>query len=81
MKSFCIRIFDDAGEGFITVYRFREILKEIDEEITEEELEGIIGDVRKYFWNHELNLYALNFQIDLDHSNTIDFDEFVKVMT
>ena len=45
MKSFCIRIFDDAGEGFITVYRFREILKEIDEEITEEELEGIIGDV------------------------------------
>ena len=49
MKSFCIRIFDDAGEGFITVYRFREILKEIDEEITEEELEGIIGDVRKYF--------------------------------
>ena len=39
------RLFDDVGEGFITVERFREILKEIDEEISEDELDGIIGDV------------------------------------
>ena len=40
------RLFDDLGEGFISVTRFREILREIDDEISEEELTGIISDVR-----------------------------------
>ena len=40
------RLFDDCGEGFISVARFREILREIDDEIAEEELDGIISDVR-----------------------------------
>ena len=40
------RLFDDLGQGFISVTRFREILIEIDEEISEEELAGIISDVR-----------------------------------
>ena len=40
------RLFDDLGLGFISVSRFREILREIDEEISEEELSGIISDVR-----------------------------------
>ena len=39
-------MFDDRGEGFISVARFREILREIDDEISEEELDGIISDVR-----------------------------------
>lgn len=39
------RLFDTGGEGYITVIRFREILIEIDEEFTEEELDGIIRDV------------------------------------
>ena len=39
-------MFDDRGEGFISVARFREILREIDDEICEEELDGIISDVR-----------------------------------
>ena len=38
-------MFDDCGEGFISVARFREILREIDDEISEEELEGIISEV------------------------------------
>ena len=33
------------GDGFITVARFRDILKEIDEDISDEELDGIIADV------------------------------------
>ena len=43
--SSCARIFDDVGDGFITVARFRDILKEIDEDISDEELDGIIADV------------------------------------
>ena len=57
------RLFDDVGEGYITVDKFRQILREIDPSITEEELDGIISD------------------IDDDGSETIDFDEFCKVMT
>merc|ERR1711997_1129115 len=53
----------DSGEGFITVMRFRVILKEIDEEFTEDELDEIIAE------------------IDTDKSDTIDFNEFVKIMT
>merc|ERR1712198_320302 len=57
------RLFDDTGEGFITVTRFRLILKEIDDEFTEDELDEIIAE------------------IDTDKSETIDFNEFVKIMT
>eukprot|EP00092_Neocalanus_flemingeri_P096184 GFUD01122410.1.p2 GENE.GFUD01122410.1~~GFUD01122410.1.p2 ORF type:complete len:101 (-),score=42.13 GFUD01122410.1:36-338(-) len=57
------RLFDDIGEGFISGARFRQILKEIDEEFTDEELDEVIAE------------------IDLDKSTTIDFQEFVKIMT
>jgi len=57
------RIFDDIGEGFITVERFRQILKEIDEEFTDDEIDEVIAE------------------IDMDKSTTIDFNEFVKIMT
>jgi len=57
------RLFDDTGEGFITVIRFRMILKEMDEDFTEDELDEIIAE------------------IDTDKSDTIDFNEFVKIMT
>ena len=40
------RLFDRLGEGFISVLRFREILKEVDEQFTEEELDEIIWEVR-----------------------------------
>ena len=40
-----IRLFDDVGEGYITVAKFREILREIDPSISAEELDGIISDV------------------------------------
>eukprot|EP00092_Neocalanus_flemingeri_P071647 GFUD01088093.1.p1 GENE.GFUD01088093.1~~GFUD01088093.1.p1 ORF type:complete len:100 (+),score=29.87 GFUD01088093.1:101-400(+) len=57
------RLFDDTGEGFIRVERFRVILKEIDDEFSEEELDDIIAEV------------------DLDKSSTIDFQEFLKLMS
>jgi len=56
------RLFDDLKEGFITIDRFRAILKEIDEEITDDEVEQIIIDT------------------DLDKSETIDFEEWIKLM-
>merc|ERR1711934_622208 len=39
------RLFDDEGEGFIRVLTFRGILKEIDEEFSDEELDGIINEI------------------------------------
>ena len=71
-------MFDDCGEGFISVARFREILREIDNEISEEELDGIIMDVGPVILN---KLMRILLQIDTDHSDTIDFNEFVKIMT
>ena len=41
------RIFDDVGEGFITVCRFRKLLRDIDEGITDEELDGIVAEVKE----------------------------------
>ena len=58
--------------------RFREILREIDDEIGEEELDGIISDV-SLKWLEKIMILLL--QIDSDHSETIDFNEFVKIMT
>merc|ERR1712038_981393 len=57
------RLFDDTGEGFITVLRFRLILKEIDDDFSDDELDEIIAE------------------IDADKADTIDFNEFVKIMT
>ena len=39
------RIFDKVGQGFIGVDRFREILREIDEKVSDDELDGIIAYV------------------------------------
>ena len=64
------RLFDDLGEGFITVSRFRvsysfintpyflsnfqAILKEIDEDFTDDEIDDIILDVSFTFFLHEI---------------------------
>merc|ERR1712073_13921 len=39
------RLFDDTGEGFITVLRFRLILKEIDDDFSDDELDEIIAEI------------------------------------
>ena len=72
-------MFDDMGEGYITVDRFREILKEIDSTITEEELDGIISEVR-HTLNYQSWENSLLFQVDDDGSGTIDFDEFCTII-
>ena len=40
------RIFDEIGDGFISVEKFKFILKEIDEDFTDEELEEVILEVK-----------------------------------
>ena len=42
---FLSRLFDNEGLGFIPVERFRIILKEVDEDFTEDELDDIIFEV------------------------------------
>ena len=53
-------------------------MKEIDEDFTDEELDGIISEVSLHVINQFHNLF---FQIDADGSGTIDFDEFCNIMT
>ncbi|XP_065155154.1 troponin C, isoallergen Bla g 6.0101-like [Atheta coriaria] len=57
------RLYDKEGNGYITTHTLKEILKELDDKITGEELDMMIAE------------------IDSDGSGTVDFDEFMEVMT
>ena len=60
---------------------FQNILKEIDEDFSEEELDGMFLLVlfKGYFTDpYPTGIIA---DIDIDGSGTIDFDEFCKIMT
>merc|ERR1712002_323496 len=57
------RIYDRDGQGFITTDVLKEILRELDNKLTEEDLDGIIEEV------------------DEDGSGTLDFDEFMEMMS
>ena len=58
------------------------ILKEMDEDFTEDELDEIIAEVWLSYPLKALeNEFTVLFQIDTDKSDTIDFNEFVKIMT
>ncbi|XP_018025540.1 troponin C, isoallergen Bla g 6.0101 isoform X4 [Hyalella azteca] len=57
------RLYDKNGEGFIPTAVLREILKELDDKLTDEELDGMVEE------------------IDADGSGTVDFDEFMELMT
>merc|ERR1711884_57191 len=57
------RIYDKQGNGYITVDTLKEILREIDASLNEDNLEQIIDEV------------------DEDGSGTVDFDEFMAMMT
>ena len=57
------RIYDKQKQGFISTEILKEILREIDTDLTEEELEDIVAEV------------------DEDNSGTVDFSEFMNMMT
>ncbi|KAG7307509.1 hypothetical protein JYU34_007713 [Plutella xylostella] len=57
------RLYDREGNGYITTDVLREILRELDDKISAEELNMMIEE------------------IDSDGSGTVDFDEFMEVMT
>jgi len=57
------RLYDKEGNGYITTATLREILRELDDKMTEEDLKNVIEE------------------IDTDGSGTVDFDEFMEVMT
>ena len=52
-----------AGNGYITTAVLKEILREIDSTLNEENLDQIVDEV------------------DEDGSGTVDFDEFMQMMT
>ena len=62
MKSMNFGIFF-TGNGYITVEVLKEILREIDSSLNEDNLEQIVDEV------------------DEDGSGTVDFDEFMDMMT
>uniref|UniRef100_A0A0K0EKF7 Troponin C n=1 Tax=Strongyloides stercoralis TaxID=6248 RepID=A0A0K0EKF7_STRER len=57
------RLYDKEGNGYINVSDLREILRALDDNITEEELDEMITE------------------IDSDGSGTVDFDEFMEMMS
>ncbi|XP_061393275.1 troponin C [Musca vetustissima] len=57
------RLYDKQGNGYIPTTCLREILKELDDALTEQELDIMIEE------------------IDSDRSGTVDFDEFMEMMT
>ncbi|XP_011142478.1 troponin C [Harpegnathos saltator] len=57
------RLYDKEGNGYITTDVFRDILHELDDALSPEELDMIIEEV------------------DTDGSGTLDFEEFMEVMT
>jgi len=57
------RLYDKEGNGFITTKVLRDILHEIDDQISDADLDGMIEE------------------IDSDGSGTVDFDEFMEMMT
>jgi len=57
------RLYDKEGNGYITTATLREILHELDDKLSPDDLDGIVAE------------------IDEDGSGTIDFDEFMEMMT
>jgi Ca2+-binding EF-hand superfamily protein len=57
------RIYDKEGNGYISTDTLKEILKELDSKLTDEDLDNIIEEV------------------DEDGSGTLDFDEFMEMMS
>jgi len=57
------RLYDKEGNGYIKTSCLRDILRALDDKLTEEELDEMITE------------------IDTDGSGTVDFDEFMEMMT
>lgn len=57
------RMYDKAGNGYIPTSALREILRALDDKLTNDELDEMIAE------------------IDTDGSGTVDFDEFMEMMT
>ncbi|XP_030759230.1 troponin C-like isoform X1 [Sitophilus oryzae] len=57
------RLYDKEGNGYIPTSCLREILRELDDQLTDGELDMMIEE------------------IDTDGSGTVDFDEFMEMMT
>ena len=57
------RLYDKQGNGYINVSDLRDILRALDDNITEDELDEMIAE------------------IDTDGSGTVDFDEFMEMMS
>lgn len=57
------RMYDKEGNGYIPTSALREILRALDDKLTNDELDEMIAE------------------IDTDGSGTVDFDEFMEMMT
>lgn len=57
------RMYDKEAKGYIPTSALREILRALDDKLTNDELDEMIAE------------------IDTDGSGTVDFDEFMEMMT
>lgn len=73
------RLYDKEGNGFIPTSCLKEILRELDDQLTDDDLNNMIDEVSirntYYSVDERKNLTFFPFlQIDSDGSGTVDFD-------
>ena len=69
------------GNGFLTTSTLKEILRELDPKLSEVDL---FGSYKSLFYSSSLTqaeLTGIIEEVDEDGSGTLDFDEFMEMMT
>ena len=69
------------GNGFLTTSTLKEILRELDPKLSEVNL---FGPYKSLFYSSSLTqaeLTGIIEEVDEDGSGTLDFDEFMEMMT
>ncbi len=84
-----IKLFWFIGNGYIPTTALKEILRELDDKLTNEELEGIVSEIDEdgSGIKHYINLYLKKtFCVNKNKNKflilgTVDFNEFMEMMT
>ena len=72
------RLYDKEGNGFIPTSCLKEILKELDDQLSDTDLDGMIAEIDQGMFDFHLTHHSRNSNFLLpytDGSGTVDFDE------
>jgi calmodulin len=77
------RLYDKEGNGFIPTSCLKEILKELDDQLSDADLNGMIQEIDSDGSGMNFELSRLNGKelMKFSFTGTVDFDEFMEMMT